>query len=140
MARGDKEEQARREGMAYALKVAKEKGIEGLEEEIKFRGISKVPIAVSRAAMEEGLTNIKSQTIDSVCLLSAVTLHDEFGFGHKRLQQFIDRFNLKAECLMDGYTNWIENLTILEQECAIRLNIRMGKQVLSKDGARVKGL
>lgn len=33
-----KEERARRDGMAYALKVAKEKGVEGLEEEIKRRG------------------------------------------------------------------------------------------------------
>ena len=32
MAKLDKEEQARREGMAYALKVAREKGIDGLEE------------------------------------------------------------------------------------------------------------
>lgn len=29
----DKLEEARREGMAYALKIAKTKGIEGLEEE-----------------------------------------------------------------------------------------------------------
>ena len=27
-----KEEKARREGMAYALKIAKEKGVDGLEE------------------------------------------------------------------------------------------------------------
>lgn len=32
----DKLEEARREGMAYALKIAKTKGIEGLEKECKF--------------------------------------------------------------------------------------------------------
>lgn len=35
-------EQARRDGMGYALKIVREKGIEGLEEEVKFRNISKV--------------------------------------------------------------------------------------------------
>ena len=30
-----KEEQARLQGMSYALRVAKEKGIDGLEEELK---------------------------------------------------------------------------------------------------------
>lgn len=30
----NKEEKARREGMSYALRIAKEKGIEGLEEEL----------------------------------------------------------------------------------------------------------
>lgn len=35
MARIDKEEQARREGMAYALLIAKEKGIDALEEDLK---------------------------------------------------------------------------------------------------------
>lgn len=33
----NKEEQARLEGMAQALRIAKEKGIEGLEEEIRMR-------------------------------------------------------------------------------------------------------
>lgn len=32
MAKLSKEEQARREGMSYALRVAREKGIDGLEE------------------------------------------------------------------------------------------------------------
>ena len=45
MARIDKLERARQEGMSYALEVAKKKGIEGLEEELRMRGItgSKVP-------------------------------------------------------------------------------------------------
>jgi SSS family solute:Na+ symporter/sodium/proline symporter len=66
-----KEEQWRREGMLYALKVAKEKGIEGLEEEIKFRNISQVPIAISRDKIDECILNIKLNTIDTMLILSA---------------------------------------------------------------------
>lgn len=41
-----KEERLRREGMAYALRVAKEKGIEALESDMKARGILELPLAM----------------------------------------------------------------------------------------------
>ena len=41
-----KEERLRREGMAYALSVAKEKGIEALESDMKARGILELPLAI----------------------------------------------------------------------------------------------
>lgn len=41
-----REEIARRQGMEYALKIAKEKGIEGLEQEIKRRGRTVAPCLV----------------------------------------------------------------------------------------------
>ena len=34
----NKDEELRREGMAYALRIAKEKGIDSLEVECRFRG------------------------------------------------------------------------------------------------------
>lgn len=37
MARMSKEEQARREGMAYALRFAREKGLDALEADLKMR-------------------------------------------------------------------------------------------------------
>lgn len=42
----NKEESARREGMAYALRIAKEKGIEALEKELEFRNITNIPIKI----------------------------------------------------------------------------------------------
>lgn len=103
MARLDKEEIARRDGMAYALRIAKEKGIEGLEEEIKYRNITEIPIAIKRDKLNECIENIKLNTIDTILVLSAVTLRDEFGFGKARLARFIERFNLKTDCLVEDY-------------------------------------
>ncbi len=45
------EEKARREGMAYALKIAKEKGIEGLEDDLKMRNAINLPIPVSKKSI-----------------------------------------------------------------------------------------
>ena len=128
MARLDKEEVARRDGMAYALRIAKEKGIEGLEEEIKYRNITEIPIAIKRDKLNECIENIKLNTIDTILVLSAVTLRDEFGFGKARLARFIERFNLKTDCLVEDYCTWDDLRQNLEEECGIKLSIRQNNQ------------
>lgn len=125
MSRADREEQARREGMAYALNVARERGIDGLEEELKFQNATKIPTAVSREACDLCITKIKENTIDTVIVLMAATLHDEFGFGQKRVQQAINRFEEKAECLTDNYCTWKDHMDAIKDELGIELKIRM---------------
>lgn len=120
----NKEEQARMEGMAYALRVAQEKGVAGLEEEIRMRNITKLPVGVSKAALDECIVKIKENVLDAVLVLSAVTLHDEFGFGQKRLNDFVSRFNLKAECLADDYCTWEDLIQALKEECGLELAIQ----------------
>lgn len=124
MAKVDKEEQARREGMAYALKIAKEKGIVALEEELRFRNALRMPIAVPRKNCDEAINNIKMNVVDTVTILSAMTLRDEFGFGKKRIQQYVERFNLKAECIMEDYTTWNDQIECLREECGLNYVIR----------------
>lgn len=124
MAKIDKEEIARRSGMMYALKIAKEKGIDGLEEEIKFRNITMIPIALPRAKVDECINNIKLNTIDTMLILSAAVLRDEYRFGKERLARFIESFNRKTECLIDGYCTWDDQMQMLAEECGIELNIR----------------
>lgn len=53
MGKIDKEQKARMDGMAYALKIAKEKGIDGLENEIKARGILGVNLTVDSKTLRE---------------------------------------------------------------------------------------
>lgn len=94
MARIDKLERARQEGMSYALEVARKKGIEGLEEELRMRGVTGIPIGVSRSAVDKVIENIKNQTLDTVNILTAMTLHDEFGSGSisRRLKKGLGRY------------------------------------------------
>ena len=124
MARIDKEEQARREGMAYALRIAKEKGIDALEEDLKMRNAIGLPVGVDRKALNQFTENVKFNTVDTMVILMAVTLHDEFGFGEKRVQRAIDRFMFKAYCLDEDYTTWQEQIEILKEELGIELSIR----------------
>lgn len=120
----NKEEQARMEGMAQALRIAKAKGIDGLEADLKMRNITGLPCAVSRAAMDECIMNIKYNVIDTFTILVAYTLHEKFGFGKTRLNRFIHDFNFQAECLDEDYCTWEDQIEILRQECGLDLSIR----------------
>lgn len=124
MAKYNKEEAARREGMAYALKVAKEKGIEELERDIKLRGATKLPLAIPKDAIDECLEKIKMNTIDTVMILAAATLHDEFGFGQTRVQRFLDRFDFKADCILENYCTWKDQINQIKEDLNITLQIR----------------
>lgn len=119
-------EQARRDGMGYALKIVREKGIEGLEEEVKFRNISKVSVAMSDEEYKELVNAITADSIDAIAIIATLTLHDEFGFGEKRVKQFKNRFNLKYDCIGKGFTTWQEQLEILHNEC----NLKLGEKIL----------
>ena len=120
----NKEEQARMEGMAQALRIAKTKGIDGLEADLKMRNITGLPCAVSRAAMDECIMNIKYNVVDTFTILGAYTLHEKFGFGKTRLNRFIHDFNFQAECLDEDYCTWEDQIEILRQECGLDLSIR----------------
>lgn len=120
----NKEEQARMEGMAQALRIAKTKGIDGLEADLKMRNITGLPCAVSRAAMDECIMNIKYNVVDTFTILVAYTLHEKFGFGKTRLNRFIHDFNFQAECLDEDYCTWEDQIEILRQECGLDLGIR----------------
>ena len=47
-----KEELARREGMSYALRYAKEHGLEALEEDLKRRQAYNIPIRISNKELQ----------------------------------------------------------------------------------------
>lgn len=106
--RNNKEESARREGMAYALRIAKEKGIEALEKELEFRNITNIPIKLSKGQVEAFVEETKNTIFDTVLLMSCYSLRDAFGFGNKRLMDFKNKFSEYTESLSDGYMQWQE--------------------------------
>lgn len=46
------------------------------------------------------------EMLETVMLMSLCVLKDEFGFGEKRLNQFLDRYAEKTDCLAQGYVYW----------------------------------
>lgn len=118
-----KEEQARREGMVYSLRVAKERGIEGLEKDLKMRNATKMPLAVDKKATDEVIDMLAENCRRTVLLLMAYTVHDKFGFGKKRLNDLMDAFEENTQYLFEGYLNWNDLIEIMKDECGIDYEI-----------------
>lgn len=114
----------REDGLQLALRIVKEKGIEGLEEEIRFRNITGIHTLLDKKSLDTATKKIKEMTIDTFTVLSVATLRDEFDFGKKRCERFIDRMNLKVECLLDDMVTWQDFIDNIEEEMGIKLRIR----------------
>lgn len=111
-------------GMEYACRIAKEKGIESLIEECKFRKKTSIPISVERKKCDEAIEHIKLNTIDTIRILALAVLRDEFGFGKDRLRRFAERFEKKTECLCEEYVNWEDIIENIKEETGIEESIR----------------
>lgn len=123
-----KEQQARNDGMALALRIAEKDGIDGLREEIRRRGLQNYSLNVPQKELDKAKTVITQRTIDMVMAIGCLTLHDEFGFSQKRLQRWIDRFMSKCSGLCDpdaGVTE-MDYLQALKDETGITLTISRG--------------
>ena len=123
----DRQLEGHKQGMAYAYQIITKcepgKEREALAEEIKFRGLLNVPITVPRRTIEEAIEEMKLNTIQTMLAMQCMVLHDEFGFGKKRLQQAVERFNLKVDCLCEGYVTWQDYIDTLKDEVDIELEI-----------------
>lgn len=97
MAKVDKEYKARMEGMMRALDIAKQKGIEGLEKEIRMRGFFKMAFEISQKEWEQMLDFLIKNMHSTYTTVAGITLHDTFGFGKIRLKRFQRAFDEKTK-------------------------------------------
>lgn len=114
----------REDGLQLALTIVENRGIDGLKDEIKFRNATQIHTMLDKKSLDQATRKIKEMTLDTVTILCVATLRDEFGFGARRCQRFIDRMNLKAECLMDDLVSWKDFIENIEEEMGIKLRIR----------------
>ncbi len=111
-----KEEQMRREGMAYALRVAKERGIDGLEEELEKRNATEVPIRISTSQLKEFSQLVKHNVIFYMGVLTRGVLADKFDFDANQLKIFDENLNFRADCLTEDYTTWKDQIDTLNED------------------------
>ena len=114
----------REDGLMMALDIVKKDGIEALEKEIQFRNVTGIHMPLAKKDLDKATVKIKEQLLDTATVLSVATLHDEFGFGGKRCQKFIKRFNTKAECLVDDMVSWDDYIQMIREELGIEMVIR----------------
>ena len=112
------------DGIDFANRIVKGKGPEELEREAKFRNSTGIKVPVSYRILDKDCEKIKNHLMDTMLIMTCSVLHDEFGFGEKRIKQFADRFMLKTECLVRDIVDWETLIDILKEETKIELSIR----------------
>lgn len=114
----------RNDGLALALTIVKRDGIEALRDEIKFRGANGINTAMAKKELNAACEKIKNMTLDTMTVIAIATLHDEFEFGQKRCQRFMDRLEEKADCIIDDLASWDDYIKAIKNELGIELTIR----------------
>lgn len=126
----------REDGLLLAERIVKEGGLERLQEEIKYRGITGVHTQLAKKEIEKASEVIKMTTIDTILLLALSTIRDEFGFGEKRMQRLINRMEQKATCLIGDIATWEDFRETIKEETGIEVNVRQsaGRISFTKQG------
>ena len=119
MSKLSKEELARFSGAEWMVRYVKEHGLEAAEKELEKRGVRHIPLSVKEQDLKNFSEREKRNTIATVLMMSAMVLRDEFGFGRDRMNKFIDRFNKKTSCLVEGYVYWKDMQQTIAEETGI---------------------
>ena len=119
MSKLSKEELARFSGAEWMVRYVKEHGLEEAEKELERRGVRHIPLGVKEQDLKNFSEREKRNTIATVLMMSAMVLRDEFGFGRDRMNKFIDRFNKKTSCLVEGYVYWKDMQQTFAEETGI---------------------
>lgn len=114
----------RTEGMELALRIAKDKGIEELEKEVRFRQRTGISLNVTRQELNAASNKIKEMTLDTFTILSIACLHDLWGFGQKRCQQYMDKMAEGAQYLVEDLATWDDYTKEIQEQLGFEIKIR----------------
>lgn len=77
-------ERGREDGLDLARRITREGGLEALEKECRFRGVTGIHTSLARKDLDKASEKIK-QLVSECCVIMAITvLHNEFGFRSVR--------------------------------------------------------
>lgn len=114
----------REDGLLLAEQLVRDGGLERLQEEIKYRGITRVHTQLAKKELDKATEQIKMNILDTVLLLTISAIRDEFDFGAKRLQKLVNRMERKASCLIGDMVTWEDFRKQMAEETGIEINVR----------------
>ena len=97
MAKLSKEQRAYMDGMAHALKIAKEDGIEGLEKEIQFRGLASAPLNVSSKELIACAREFAKKELLFMATASAMTLQKDLLLPLVIVKEYLTAFSKRVQ-------------------------------------------
>lgn len=117
-------ERGREDGLDLAYRIVQQGGIEALRKELKFRGVSGIRTSLAAKDLGKAGEAIKEMTLDIITILALAVLHDDFGFGEKRCQKFMDGMDRGAQYLVDDLATWPDYIESIKEQMGIDVTIR----------------
>lgn len=115
-------ERGREDGLDLARRITREGGLETLEKECRFRGVTGIHTSLARKDLDKASEKIK-QLVSECCVIMAIAvLHDEFGFGQKRCQKFMAGMDKVSDYIDQGLAEWIDYVQAIKEELGIELS------------------
>lgn len=119
----NKTDTARLQGMQYAVRIIKEKGLDEFEKELRFRNRNGIGIPIKAEEVNRNYHKIIDRMITLTLTASCAVLLDEFDFTHDDLERFRDRYETKSACIGDNYASWQDFIDILAEEAGITVSL-----------------
>ena len=99
MGKIDKLQQARMDGMCRALEITKDKGVDALEAEIRFRNATGLQLDVNMEAAEAAIAKVAERIYMTFSTVTMWTINQLWHHGKKVLHDFENTFNSYVEDL-----------------------------------------
>ena len=123
----------RNDGLLLARNIFKEGGMDALEKELKLRGATNLHTSLMQRELDKLTESVKHICFDTIMIATISVLHDEFGFGEKRLQRVVNKFNKLTDYLDNGWIYWMDMIEEIKTKTGIEITdkyineINMGK-------------
>ena len=120
--------EGRNQGLILALKIVKEGGIEDLEKEIRYRGITGISLNLTQKEVQDASWKASVRATEVAIAISLITLMDEFFFNRSQLHKYKAAFD---ENVYKAANN-DKSMDIL-QEYISRIKGEVGIEITIKD-------
>lgn len=94
----DKEFEQRMNGMKYALEIAKDKGIEGLEHEVKRRGITRLPLHVTKSECDSVWNELCNNMYNNITVTFVYAMAEALGMKKEEIEKVLEAYR---DCIQD---------------------------------------
>ena len=111
----------RNDGLLLAKEIVMNGGLEALEKELKFRGATKINTSLSTKELDRATESVKQICFGTIMVAMLAVLHDDFGFGEKRLTRVAEKFDKVSAYLQNGWLYWMDMIDSLEKDLSVKI-------------------
>lgn len=111
-------------GLDRALRIVREQGVQGLEDEIKFRNITGIHTNMPKQDVNNLVQEVKDKVVTAYTILAMASLHDNFQFGYTRCRRWWEGVELGAEYLCKDLATWDDYIRGIKEEIGLDMGIR----------------